>query len=193
MKDQTWFSVVAIAAAIAVLVFGGVAVVISAAPAPATSPSNGTPGVDYLYLTISFNPVNGLDQYFPANFSVPAHQLVVVTITSYDNGTNAPPASATTVQGVVGGAASLQSPAGAAPQSYTQLPLTGISHTFSIMQSPYNVNVPIPPSISLSQPIVVSFSLYFNTTGIFTWLCQAPCDPNSMTTPGFMTGALTVD
>ena len=192
MNDQTWFNLLALAAAIAVLVFGGLAMAISAAPTPAPAATLAAPGIDYLYLTIEFNPSTGLDEYFPGNFSVPAHQLVVITITNFDNGTNVPPASADRVQGTVGASAFEQATAATSSRSYTQLPSSAISHTFSVLQTPYGLNVPIPPAVSLDVPVVVSFSTYFNQTGTFAWMCQAPCDPGSMTTPGLMTGTLEV-
>jgi hypothetical protein len=206
MRDQTWFNLVAATVAISVILAGFVAIAFSNATASApNSAATAAPsaGVDRMYLTIAFNPATGIDEYFPANFSLPAHTLVEFSITSYDNGTNVVAATANTVMGTVGNVA-VEAPApGAAPVEYTHLPLTGIAHTFTIEQSaamagtamgsgPYALNVPIPSATSLSQPSTVTFSAYFNATGAMTWVCLAPCDPMAMMVPGFMSGTITV-
>ena len=56
-------------------------------------------------------------------------------------------------------------------------------------------NVPIPSAINSPEGGIgatVTFFAYFNETGTFTWNCEAPCDPFSMATDGFMTGTMTV-
>jgi hypothetical protein len=35
--------------------------------------------------------------------------------------------------------------------------------------------------------------VFFNETGVLTWMCQAPCDPASMMMIGYMSGIVTVD
>src|SRR5574337_778054 len=58
------------------------------------------PALTHIYLSIAFNPYSGLDEVFPANFTIPAGADVVFTITNYDNGTNPIPASLAVVTGV---------------------------------------------------------------------------------------------
>jgi hypothetical protein len=191
MRDQTWYNLVAISAIVGVVTVGAAALVVGSMPASG-APASAGPRTDYLYLTIAFNPSTGQDQYFPANFSVPSHTLVVVTITSYDNGTNPVPTSSATVHGTVGNQATMQEGKTGTPSTYSQLPLSHITHTFTMSQGGYALSVPIPPAADLGDPSVVSFSAYFNETGNYGWLCLAPCDQTSMGVPGLMAGTVGV-
>jgi len=132
----------------------------------------------HLYLTIGFNFTTGLDQYFPANFTIPADLNVVFTITNYDNATNPLSDQFGIVTGTVGGTATIDG------QTVNKIPGSRISHTFSIL--PLGVNVPIPGRST------VTFTLIVEQAGSFHWNCMAPCDPESMSTPGFMQGTMTV-
>ncbi len=127
---------------------------------------------------MGFNFTTGEDQYFPANFSIPVDVDVIVTITNYDNGTNAVPTSFGAVTGTVGGAAVING------QTVTAIPGTSVSHTFTITS--LGLNVPLPPSST------VTFTLLVEAPGVYTWHCMAPCDTNAMATPGFMQGTMTV-
>lgn len=196
MNEKAWFNVVAGFAGL-IVVAGGIAALAwgpGSVPSSTSAAGSGSAGaIDYLYLTIAFNPGTGMDQYFPANFTVPAHELVVVTITNFDNGTNVVPQGAATVRGTVGGVAYLQVAGSSAKHSYSQLAPNKVVHTFSMAQAPYDLNVPLPSATSLSEPTVVTFDAYFNQSGTFAWNCLAPCDMNSMMTSGLMTGTVTVD
>lgn len=208
MRDQTWFNLVALTLGVGVVLAGFVAVSFgagSAAPSAPAAPAASAPAVDLMYLTIAFNPASGTDEYFPANFTLPAHELIEFTITSYDNGTNVVPASATMVMGTVGGVAQLQAAPGARATTFSQLPADRIAHTFTV-ESPtgasgggmgmggpsYLLNVPVGSAASLAAPAVVTFSTYFNATGPLAWMCLAPCDPTAMMDAGFMSGTISV-
>ncbi len=196
MDDQQWFNRVALLIAVAVVVVGGTVLVVGEhnASASGSAPSSGAPAtVDYLYLTIAFNPVNGMDEYFPANFTVPSNTLVVITITNYDNGTNLIAPQYSQVAGTVGGSATIWKDGSSTPQTYSSVAVTDVAHTFTINQGGLHLNVPVPPAGPTGLPTTVRFSAEFTTPGSFTWMCMAPCDPNSMATPGYMTGTLTVD
>ena len=176
-----------ILASVIVLVLGvlGGAILghVSAPPVVAAS------GADHLYLTVAYNPFTGLDQYFPANFTVPANVPVTIAITNYDNGTNLVPAEFSKVLGTVGGTETVTT--GAAVSTVSSVPADQIAHTFTLITGPYSVNVPIPAAQD-QTPTVVSFTMVFSTPGQFVWHCMAPCDDAAMTTPGFMTGTVTV-
>lgn len=161
------------------LLAGGVLGRLEAGPTKASATS------DHLYLTVAYNPYTGLDQYFPANFTVPANIPVVITITNYDNGTNLVPAAYAAVRGTVDGTETVN---GAAVQS---VPADQIAHTFTLLAGPYDINIPIPAAQG-TTPTVVSFTLVLTQTGVFTWHCMAPCDPDAMDTLGFMMGSMTV-
>ncbi len=165
-----------------------------------TGSGGGSSTVDYLYLTIAFNPLNGMDEYFPANFTVPAHAAVVVTITNYDNGTNLVPSQYGQVVGTAGGTALVSDPVTGQVATVTSVPLAEIAHTFTLptlggsgASGTPAVNVPIPAAASGLEPTQVTFTLHIGAAGSYTWMCMAPCDPGSMTTPGFMTGTLDVE
>lgn len=147
-------------------------------------------GSDHLYLTIAYDPYTGLDEYFPANFTVPANVPVTITITNYDNGTNVVPAAFEHVLGTVGGTETVTN-ATATGVAISSVPADQIVHTFTLMSSPYDINVPIPSALG-TTPTVVSFTIVFTATGQFVWHCMAPCDVAAMDTPGFMTGTVTV-
>ncbi len=132
----------------------------------------------HLYLTVGFNFTTGEDEYFPANFTIPADVNVVVTITNYDNGTNPVADSLGQVTGTVGGSAIING------LTVTSIPGASVSHTFTIMA--LGINVPIPASSS------VTFTIRPEGPGTYQWHCMAPCDTNAMDTPGFMEGTLTV-
>ncbi len=146
--------------------------------------------MDHLYLSIAYNPYTGLDQYFPANFTVRENVPTVITITNYDNGTNAVPAAFGAVLGTVGGTETVTN-ATAAGVPVTSVPATQIAHTFTLITGPYDLNVPIPAAQG-TTPTVVSFTVVFTSAGQFVWHCMAPCDEAAMTTPGLMTGTVTV-
>lgn len=171
-------------------VLAGAVAGVMTAPLTASGTSGST--VDYVNLTVGFDFATGLDRYFPANFTVPAHATVVITITNFDNGTNVVPASMASVQGTVGGTETIRTTSDPQGTVVTSLPPTGIAHTFTLMGGGYALNVVIPPAKSASEPVSVTFTAVFNTAGVFQWHCMAPCDDAAMLTPGFMTGFVTV-
>jgi hypothetical protein len=197
MTDSAWYTWVAGGMALVVVVglVAGLGLGSGLGGHASTSPT-GTAGAapTYLYLTIAFNPVNGLDEYFPANFSVPAHTLVHVVITNYDNGVNsAVPAQYLKIYGVVGNVATWSNSTMSAPMTAGAVSSSQVAHTFTISSGPVQLNVPVPAATPSGDATTVSFSAYFNTTGTFQWNCMAPCDEDSMTTLGYMAGMVTVE
>ena len=157
---------------------------------PGSPPNTAATGTAHVYVSVAYNPYTGLDEYFPANFTVPANVPVIITITNYDNGTNLVPSDFASVRGTVGGTESVTD-ATAADRVLTSVPATEVTHTFTIMSGDLNVNVPIPAAQGTTLT-VVTFTLQFSQTGPIYWHCMAPCDPQAMSTPGFMTGTITV-
>lgn len=154
------------------------------------SSNSGTTGPDYVYLSIDGNPDRNLsmDQYSPANFTVAANTLVIFVITNYDTGENPTSAPYNNVSGTVGGVEYLNG----STTGVSSIPSGEVAHTFSILSGPYKGFNAVMPAAGNTTPTVVQFSAYFNTTGVFTWQCMAPCDPTSMATPGYMQGTITV-
>ncbi|MHB8586327.1 MAG: hypothetical protein ACYDDF_10900 [Thermoplasmatota archaeon] len=145
---------------------------------------------DYLYLTITQNPNNGIDTYLPANFSVPAGTDVVVTITNYDNGTNPVDPYYSQIRGTVGGTETLYADSPGATVVSGSIDNATVGHTFTISANGVDVNAPIPPATN--HPTVVRFTLHFTKAGLYPWNCFAPCDMGAMGKRGYMAGTLTV-
>ncbi len=159
VQDQHWYNIVAGLLIVGVLAVSGVAFYLgSISPAASGGSTNGG-GTAYVNLTIATNPINGLDQYFPANFTVPSGEAVVITVTNYDTGIN----------------------------NVTGMPY-GTSHTFTIPK--LDISEAIPHAGEANVPSVTHFTITF-PAGQYTWLCEAPCDPNSMAAPGYMSGTVT--
>ena len=158
--------------------------------APSTSPAPSGP--EYLFLTIGFDFATGLDKYMPANFTVPTHTPVLVTITNYDNASNPVPSDAASVQGTVGNVETMRFASQATGMSMAAVPANEVAHTFTMSGGPYSVNVPILAAENLGNPMIVTFTAYFNVTGSFEWHCVAPCDAVSMATLGYMRRIVTV-
>ena len=155
-------------------------------------PAPVVPGQEYLFLTVGFDFATGLDRYFPANFTVPTHTPVLVTVTNYDNASNPVPNAAAAVKGTVGNVVTMRDASAAQGMVMTAVPPDQVSHTFTMDSGGYAINVPLPVASSVTDPMVVTFVAYFNITGTFAWHCLAPCDEISMVTPGFMLGTVTV-
>lgn len=171
-------------------VYYGVGTTTPASSGPSQTPSQPV----HLYQTVSFNPYSGHDQYYPANFTVPSSLAVNFTIASYDNGTNYPPLGANMVIGTQGGTEFIQGGAPGTPQgAVSTIPPNDTAHTFTINSNGLHVNVVVPPTANTSYPVRVTFSIVFPSPGTYKWFCQAPCDPYSMVTPGYMTGTITVE
>ena len=189
----------ALAIAIVLGVFAGTVATGVLAPYALSGPSTTAPGGPYtLYLTVAFNPGSGHDEYFPANFTVPAHTLVIVTIADYDNGSNPVPAVDGVVQGTVGGTETVVNATYPSGHAVSSVNGTEVAHTFTVATGGYALNVPVPPANRIDTagnivPTLVTFGTYFNLTGTFVWHCLAPCDAWSMRTPGYMMGTLTVE
>ncbi len=166
----------------------------AAATAGATQPTaQATP---HIYLTIvNKDGKDGSPMYVPADFKLPANSDVEITIRNFDDGADAVTSPTNELRGTIGGTVSLQQQiygalTAAPATTYTQLPADGVSHTFSITQ--LGVNVPVPP---LST---VTFRIHTGAAGTYTWNCLVPCGTGPagwggpMSTPGYMTGTVTI-
>jgi hypothetical protein len=144
---------------------------------------------------------NGMES--SANITLPAHRLIELAITNYDDGNaNLTAAKYANVMGTNDGSEmvfnntainSTQGPNGIVlrgAQTVANMPLSEVSHTFTV--SSLGLNLPIA-----TQSTVVAF---FTTgaAGTFTWLCESTCGSGpdgtagAMSTAGWMSGVLTV-
>jgi len=168
-------------------------------PAPASHSSSGTPTTGViLSIDNPFDTANNdtADQYAPANFTVPAHTELEFTIVNYDSGQNPVTSIESNVNGTVGNCIYLNATPTVLGPCVHSVPAGFVAHTFSFESGAYSgFNVPIPSAVNSPEGGIgasVTFFAYFNQTGTFTWNCEAPCDPWSMVTDGFMTGTMTV-
>lgn len=136
-----------------------------------------------------------------ANITLPAYQLIDLTIINYDDGAAAVAPQYENISGTVGNHililndSMVNATEGSAInvngyQSVSSLPSSDIAHTFTVS----GINLNIPVGISATEQA----SLYINTTGTFQWQCMAACGSGSsgwagaMDTPGWMAGTITV-
>ena len=192
MQNQTWFNLVAVVTVLTVVGLGVATLVISPSP-PATASAATTPSAATVYrnLSIIYDPATGAYNYNVLNLGVPLNVRVVFTITNYDTSTGLlPAASAAVVSGTYGGPMLMQR--GPSSVLTDQLPTNDVSHTFSMSNGFYHLNVPIPPAASASVPSQVTFSVVFTVPGTYTWGCVILCGSSSMGMPDQMYGPITV-
>jgi plastocyanin len=193
VQDQTWFGLVAAMAAALVVVTGFVALAVGpggTAPvriggAVATDPTV------YRNLTIAYDPSAGDYAYSTSQLSVPLGQHVIFTITNYDpQSSHVPAPMYDQVLGTSGGSMSISTAAGTV--SASSLPPSEVSHTFTVWDGSYHLNVPIPTAGGNAAPVRVTFSVTFNTPGSFTFGCVAYCPGADMSSASAMYGTLSV-
>lgn len=160
-----------------------------------------TPGGTHsVPLTIVTNagPQQDLPAFEPSSFSIPAAQLVTITVNNLDSATPLPAAlgSHAKVTGVVGGAVTVTPIREVRPykakgkaRRVSAINLNRVSHTFSI------------PSLGINVPIAAnsrtSFTIRVAKPGNYSWLCFDPCGAGTsgfgapMGLSGYMAGTVT--
>jgi hypothetical protein len=193
MNDQSYFSLVAAAVLGIVLVLGATALLVTPST-PASPPTAGTgvPGPTvYRTLTVTYVPSTGQFSYNVVNLQVPLHTRVVFTIANYDPSMGGLPSSAdANVSGTMGGMMQVSSMG--AGTTLGSIPYSQVSHTFSMSNAYYHLNVPVPRAPGDGTPATVTFSAVFNDPGTFGWGCVVLCGPSDMSAPDMMFGTLTV-
>ncbi|MDE1881643.1 MAG: hypothetical protein KGI89_13995, partial [Euryarchaeota archaeon] len=61
----------------------------------------------------------------------------------------------------------------------------------TLYSTPLNVPIPVASGAG-GTPTEVTFTTVFDHAETLTWTCMAPCGSGPMSTPGFMTGTITV-
>jgi hypothetical protein len=139
------------------------------------------------------------------NLKVPAHSVVTMTIDQYDTGETITDPYFATVQGTLGGTATVNG------KAVTHIDPTDVAHTFTLHMFPANqpdmfISVPLPGVSENAQnqangypkPNVVTFSFITGAAGTYVWNCEYPCGTlyakfgGPMSTLGYMDGTLTV-
>ncbi len=90
MSEQSWFNAVAIVLVLVVLVgfLAGFGLSGNASSSTAGGGPAPTPATFNVSIEIGWNPNTGLDEMFPANFTVPAGVPVKLVFNNYDTGVN---------------------------------------------------------------------------------------------------------
>jgi hypothetical protein len=141
------------------------------------------------------------------NISLPAHTLIILTVTSYDNPTPGTPIVYSNVTGTIGNIVTMINASSATGST----PSTGSSNTSMAQNWEMNVSFIQPSLIShtftvsqlkLNIPIEGGFTeiakFYVNSTGAYMWQCMSPCGTGAsgwggaMSTSGWMTGTFYV-
>lgn len=179
------------------------------------APAPGTDSVYHLTLVITtdnfFNSTQDQPAYYvlqngslvsSANIVLPADSLVQATIINYDDGNASTPAVYEKVTGTAGNQItvvnntlinSTQTTNGINVQGAwvtSSVPLSDIAHTFTV--TGMNLNVPVVVSS------IMQFSFQTGGMDSYTWQCYAACGSGAsgwaqaMSTPGWMTGTVTI-
>lgn len=142
---------------------------------PATGTVGEATSVEYVNLSVSATPGSSGASFNLTDIAVTSNTTVVFTILVAD--TNSYPVTApyTTVQGTENGTEEVFSAPGAPMTTVTGLGSSNISHTFTLEDGPYSLNVPLPVAVSAASPAKVVFSAVFPQAGTFVWTCPASC------------------
>jgi hypothetical protein len=182
-------TVLALTALLAVVVVVGASVLVGATglswrlPRSSGSSGGGLSGSPTVYrnLTITYSPMYGDYVYSQTQLTVPANVVVVFTIVNYDPTSSALPSpSYALVSGTMNGREVVSY--GTNETSVSGLSTTDVSHTFTMSDPYYQLNVPIPPAAPGGSPARVTFSMVFHFQGpYFSWGCDVYCGGPMMT------------
>ena len=132
----------------------------------------------------------GWPKFVPSDITIQKGADVMLTITSYDDGTAPLPSTLATYETISGGNETVNGTAVASIDN------SQIAHTFSVPG--LGVNVLIPAVAKGQNSVVVTFEFTPQKTGTFVWHCVAPCGSGAdgmsgaMATMGWMEGNVTV-
>lgn len=175
MRDQSWTNLVVVVAAVVVVV----AVSLLAVVVPGVSiPTRGTGAASTPTVFENLSIVRGSSgdyEYNQTQLSVPVNTMVVFTITNYDPSISLlPTPNDAVVTGTQNGTMTVVS--AAAQATVGSLPTNDVSHTFTMSDAYYHLNVPVPPALAAGVPTHITFSMIFHFVGTgFAWGCVAYC------------------
>lgn len=214
MDERGFYAIIA-----AIIVVGGVGIgvayansVLGAAGSIQQSVSSGPYDLNLVeIMDVNYNSTIGAQPVFyvlqngdltsSANISLPAHRAIHITITSYDMGNASVNSQYLKVTGTVdnsvevinGTVAMGNNVSQAWKTSATTFSASEVLHTFTILNGTnILLNIPVIPGDTEFG------TFYLNSTGSFTWQCEAACGSGSngwsgpMSTMGWMTGAIEV-
>jgi plastocyanin len=164
------------------------------------SPTTGVGHKVPLTIVTNAGPQQDWPAFQPASFSIPAGQLVTITVENLDSATALPAAlgSHAKVTGVVGDVETVVPIGGVRPyrvrgaaRTMSAIKLGVVSHTFTIPS--LGINVPI------SANSRTSFTILVPKAGQYSWLCFDPCGAGKtgfgtpMELNGYMAGTVTAN
>lgn len=165
--------------------------------------SSPTSANESVHLTIAANSA-GVYDYSPSSVQVPAGSLVQFTVVNYDPMNHSASWHWCNVTGTVGGM--MQGYGGwmgpgmmggrgmmGGSGALHSLSPSAVSHTFTLVGSGLNVNVPIPAARSPSEPATIVFSVQMPMAGTFTWTCEVLGMGATSAAPGGMQGTLDIE
>ena len=187
----------------AALLLAGCVVPNSSPPAPSNRPATSVNAIEVhekmVIETGKMDGKPGWPRFVPPDLTFRAGSKVVLTITSYDDGTAPLPASSPfgnvwgsdpTFGIVSGGTETVDG------KVVTKIPNDKVAHTFTIPG--LLINVPIPAVQSGRKSTTVVYTFKVDKSGTFTWQCEAPCGSGStgmggaMNENGWMRGVVRV-
>jgi len=167
---------------------------------PAATTTATAPAAPKQHVTLYMTILDGKKDwptFIPGNVTLPADTDIDVTIRNFDDGPADLPADNAKVQGTVGNTmtaiSELTGDVDKAPgKAVSELPVKEVSHTFTINDKGFVLNVPIPPSST------VKFTFHTPAAGTYTFRCLTACGTGAngtegaMATDGWMRGTVTI-
>lgn len=210
MNEKVFYSIVT-----AIVIIGGVGIGVAYHEVPASKGSTSGSSATSLNLVEVmdanyggsgvaqprfYEAVNGA-LYSTANITIPANTKITISITAYDMGNASVDSKYLVATGVVGNEVQVVNSSIAMGDNTSQawttnmssFPASKVLHTFTIIQgSNVAVNIPVMPGFTE----IASF--YINSTGTYSWQCEAACGTGPsgwsgpMSAPGWMEGTVQV-
>lgn len=137
-----------------------------------------------------------------ANISLPANRAIHISIVSYDMGNASVDPQFLKVSGTVGNSVEVINGTVAMGDNVSQSWKTGMT-TFSASEVLHTFTILNGTNVLLNIPVIAGDTefgtFYLNSTGSFTWQCEAACGSGPsgwsgpMSTPGWMSGTIDVE
>ena len=160
---------------------------------PAPGATGSVPSVEYVNLSVGSTPGTSGASFNLTDITVTSNATVIFTITVTDTNTYPVAPYYAAVQGTANGTEEVFSAPGVPMKTVTGLGPNNVSHTFTLEDGPYSLNVPLPAAASAASPAKAVFSAVFPQTGTFVWTCPASCvDGSQSVFDAGMGGVVTV-
>jgi hypothetical protein len=143
-------------------------------------------------LTIAQAPSTGVYAYSAVSILVPRDSIVEFTVLNFDPTTHRVDPRYCNVTGTGDGMMGMgMGLHRMSSQRVGALAAGSVSHTFTMVGGGYDLNVPLPPALSPSQPSIVEFTLRIEGPGMMIWTCEVSGMGSPTGMPGTMMGGFT--